>query len=192
MKLTDFTSDSNMRYVKEFYDRKYEKGGFKRHYFLDRLFILSIISKYKIRQNVWILDVGCGTGWYTYLLARSNLKAKVVGVDLSRTALLEAKRAWKGQNIHWIVGDANNLPINNKFAAVLCSGLSLFNVPDLKACSPLIKNLSNYLKPDGLFIFIESSNLSGIPTTVANHSLKQVFSFFFESKIFKGCRDICC
>lgn len=162
--------------VKEFYDQKYLKGKFKRHRYLDYLFVRSLASKFKIRRSAWILDVWCGTGWYTYLLSR--LSIKVVGVDLSRTAILRARQTWKMSNAHWIVCDAFNLPLKKQFDVIFCSGLSLFNVSDLRTCAPFAEKLLGHLKSGGLFIYVESSNLSGVYTTVANHSLQQVYDFF--------------
>ena len=31
-----------------------------------------------------ILDIGCGNGWFTNLLAQSNLDSKVIGIDINK------------------------------------------------------------------------------------------------------------
>jgi SAM-dependent methyltransferase len=142
-----------------------------------------LTSRYKIRENAWVLDIGCGTGYYTYLLARLNLR--VMGVDLSRIAILKAKQTWRDHYIDWIICDACNMPIKEKFDVIFCSGFSLFNVPDLTTCTSLAEKLLEHLKPGGLFIYVESSNLSEAPTTVANHSLQQVYNFFLSLKSLK-------
>lgn len=163
---------------KEFYNLKYQAKPFKRHLILDRMFVRAIVSKYRISFESSAIDVGCGTGWYSHLLAEHS--QRVVGVDISRSAILRAKGEWKEKQIDWVIGDARNLSFNDAFDVVFCSGLSLFNVPDLKASTGVARNLLNCLKSEGVFIFIESSNLSRKKTTVVNHSLRQVSDFLTD------------
>jgi len=175
-KVLQSLSAGSGRRSEEFYDQKHKNELLKRHQILDERFVHTLLSKYEVPFECLVLDVGCGTGWYSHLLAKHS--RRVVGVDISRTAILRAKREWKEKRIDWVVGDARHLSFDSIFDVVFCSGLSLFNIPDLKTSIWVAGTLFNHLKTGGLFIFVESSNLSERETTVANHSLRQVSDFF--------------
>ncbi|NPE27390.1 class I SAM-dependent methyltransferase [Methanococcoides sp. SA1] len=51
---------------------------------------LTVLDRYNFDT---ILDIGCGKGAFTHLLKKQN--NKVVGIDLSETALLKAKTKYK-------------------------------------------------------------------------------------------------
>ncbi|WP_172632619.1 class I SAM-dependent methyltransferase [Methanotorris igneus] len=78
--------------------------------------VLSEIFKRKMK----ILDVGCGTGFLSLILA--ELGHEVVGIDLSEGMLNKAREKAKnlGLDIEFMVGDAENLPFeDNTFDAVV-------------------------------------------------------------------------
>jgi len=65
-----------------------------------------------------VLDIGCGTGLlFSYVVAEAQT---VVGVDISRLLLLQAKeRARDFRNVHLVQADADHLPFkNNNFNVV--------------------------------------------------------------------------
>jgi ubiquinone/menaquinone biosynthesis C-methylase UbiE len=60
-----------------------------------------------------VLDVGCGDGVLSYLLAKKG--AVVTGIDTSEEAIKFAKEKCKNlRNINFIVGSAYNLPFEDK------------------------------------------------------------------------------
>jgi ubiquinone/menaquinone biosynthesis C-methylase UbiE len=81
-----------------------------------------------ITRHSNVLDVGCGTG----LLFRS-IKVEtgsVVGVDISRLSLLQAKkRARILQNCHLIQADADSLPFRNGCFNIVFAFTVLQNMP---------------------------------------------------------------
>ena len=75
-----------------------------------------------------VLDVGCGTGmFFNYVSEMADL---VVGVDVSRQLLLQAKkRANQHSNVYVVQADADHLPMKNDcFDAVFAFTL-LQNIP---------------------------------------------------------------
>ncbi len=64
------------------------------------------------RQNAnprSILDLGCGTGWFTRKLEALFPQASVVGVDLS-PGMIEKARSASPNGIQWLTADAESLP----------------------------------------------------------------------------------
>ena len=67
-------------------------------------------------EEVKILDIGCGEGYYTNRLKekldKSNIKNQIVGIDISKEAIVSAAKSYK--NIEWIVASASSLPIEDE------------------------------------------------------------------------------
>lgn len=109
------------------------------------------------KQNVRILDAGCGTGVGTEYLVHLNPQAQVVGIDLSAGALEVAQERCRRSGAdrvefhHLSLYDAKQLP--GEFDLINCVGV-LHHLPD-----PIrgIQALSQKLAPGGLLhIFVYS------------------------------------
>jgi ubiquinone/menaquinone biosynthesis C-methylase UbiE len=73
-------------------------------------------------QEGQVLDVGCGTGWFTRQLA-ARLPGKVVGLDLDPAMLAYARS--RGGGIPYLEGDALSLPFPNASMDAVVSVTSL-------------------------------------------------------------------
>lgn len=87
-----------------------------------------------------VVDVGCGEGYYARVLAESATHPAVVGVDLSRDAILAAAR--QAPTLHWFVADLTRLPFADHSADVL---LDVLTPADYR-------EFARVLKPDGLLL----------------------------------------
>lgn len=69
----------------------------------------------KNRENIKLLDFGCGTGAVSWYLSREGFKT--YGFDGSENAIKKAKVRMREENVcaDLIVADAGNLPYNNEF-----------------------------------------------------------------------------
>ncbi|MBE9227187.1 class I SAM-dependent methyltransferase [Phormidium sp. LEGE 05292] len=107
------------------------------------------------KQDIRILDAGCGTGVGTEYLVHLNPEAEVTAIDLSAGALAVAKErcqrsgANRVQFHHLSLYDAGQLP--GEFDLINCVGV-LHHLPDPKRG---IQSLAAKLAPGGLFhIFV--------------------------------------
>lgn len=68
------------------------------------------------KKQLNILDIGCGEGYYTNRLKKKldelNIKSNIVGIDISKEAIISAAKSYK--DMEWIVASASSLPIENE------------------------------------------------------------------------------
>ena len=75
------------------------------------------------------VDVACGTGNYTTLLASRG--GRWIGIDCSSQMLLAARD--KTTTVTWCLGDASQLPLRTGMAAGAVCGQAIHHFPDLHA-----------------------------------------------------------
>ena len=70
-------------------------------------------------RNLCCLDVGCGSGYGTYYLAKNGV-GTIIGVDISFNGIKFAKKKYKAENLEFIQTDALGLGfVGNSFDAVV-------------------------------------------------------------------------
>jgi len=76
------------------------------------------------RAGSRILDLGCGTGWYTRKLAARYPGGELTGVDLS-PGMIHRARAYAGAEVSWLQADAESLPLAAKSFDIIFSNLMI-------------------------------------------------------------------
>ena len=114
--------------------------------------ITGILKRYGI-ENELVLDLGCGTGTLTELLAKEGYD--MIGVDYSEEMLGRAmeKREQSGLSILYLLQDMREFELYGTVKAVVsvCDSLNyLLEEDDIIETFRLV---NNYLDPKGLFIF---------------------------------------
>src|SRR6266550_6953234 len=120
---------------------------------------LTSISKHPSNNQLTIVDMACGTGAVTRLIAEEfasqELQARIIGIDPSTEAL---RRAQKGMEelqargiemkANFIQGETSDLPkfVQNADAVFFCNAIHL--LPDKL---PAFKLISSILDPNGIF-----------------------------------------
>jgi len=99
------------------------------------------------RNDLNVIDLGCGTGFFTDVL--SGRYQQVIGLDISTNMLSFAKSS-RNKSIHWIEADAYKLPFADKSIDLVYSNLMIQWCEHLDI---VIKEILRVLKPGGLFIF---------------------------------------
>lgn len=92
-----------------------------------------------------ILDLGCGTGWFTRKLAHLYPSAAVTGVDLS-PGMISRAREQSDQEIDWLVADAEALPLPDHSYDLVFSNLMIQWCADP---GPVLAECRRVLKPGG-------------------------------------------
>ena len=136
-------------------------GGFAAVYdaFMDNVpygewaeYLIGLLADYGVTDGL-VLELGCGTGSLTELLARHGFD--MIGVDVSEEMLQAAmeKRAASGLDILYLLQDMREFELYGTVAAVvsICDSMNyLTGDGDLAA---VFKLVNNYLDPGGVFIF---------------------------------------
>lgn len=104
-----------------------------------------------------ILDLGCGPGVSTFALAHDLPESHLVGLDIARRMLNEARRRQRtagpsAERIRWLLADSARLPLATG-SVDACTGHSfLYLVADRRAT---LREIRRVLKPGGRLVLME-------------------------------------
>lgn len=140
----------------------------------------------ELERDGWIrgrvLDPGCGAGEHTILLTR--LGYDVLGVDLSPSAVAEARRnaAEKGvPEARFDVGDSLHLSDIGMFDTVVDSALFHIFGTDPEARAQYVQNLHAIVKPGGLVHVLALSDAEpGFGPRIGAEVIRESFSTGWE------------
>lgn len=115
-------------------------------------YVTGLLRKYGITDGL-VLDLGCGTGSLTELLAAKGYD--MIGVDYSEDMLeiAQEKRAESGHDILYLLQDMREFELYGTVRAVvgICDSLNyMMSEDELRQVFLLV---NNYLDPGGIFIF---------------------------------------
>lgn len=94
-----------------------------------------------------ILDVASGEGYGSYIL--SKYATSVVGVDISQDAVKHASDKYKNNNLSYVLGSADALPLNANEFDVVVSFETIEHLIDHQA---MLSEIKRVLKPGGILI----------------------------------------
>lgn len=104
-----------------------------RKYEYDYAFLPFLYKWLNLKPGMTVVDVGCGSGYFTRILAR-RLKGegKVVGIDPDKTLISEAEKIAKKEgfsNIEFKIGSIYNIPLSDEYADLVVCHIVLCNIP---------------------------------------------------------------
>lgn len=106
--------------------------------------------------NKDLLDIGCGTGKYTQLLA--PYATHITGIDASDNQIQIARRKTKGcKNVTCAVDDASEIRLGKEHFDIIIWCRFLSTVTSKRKQILIIKNLTTALKPWGKIVLIENA-----------------------------------
>lgn len=115
-------------------------------------YLYGILKEYGIRDGL-VLELGCGTGSMTELLAEKGYD--MIGVDNSEDMLELAleKRVKSGHDILYLLQDMQGFELYGTVRAVVSVCDSINYVTDEEELEEVFRLVNNYLDPQGIFIF---------------------------------------
>lgn len=118
------------------------------------------------RGSLW-LDIGCGAGTYTRMLAGQG--ARVIGIDYSLPSLAKAKARSAGLDIQWFAADVNRLPMKpGEVDGVLCFGV----LQAISATEPALSAIAATLRPGG-WLWVDILNAECIANILEQRRLSR-------------------
>lgn len=115
-------------------------------------YLIGLLKEYGIHEGI-VLDLGCGTGSMTELLASSGYD--MIGVDNAEEMLEIAmeKRGVSGHDILYLLQDMREFELYGTVKAVysICDSLNYITEPE--DLTEVFRLVNNYLDPKGIFVF---------------------------------------
>ncbi len=143
------------------YDKFYGSRDFQHDPTRSRSFLRTLLDKHPPASDGCVLDLGCGTGFHSRMLA--GLGRRVVGVDLSKVAVAKAMHEDRTRRGGYAVADCSHLPFQEgSLGAVLCLALTPFsNADSLEETRGAVADVLRSLDDGGVLYFLWPSDLSG-------------------------------
>ena len=109
------TSTAHSHFCKRVYG-----ADFSQHGLVNQTELAVLQQQLKQKMPKEVLDIGCGNGKITEHLANHSPDAHFTGIDISDKAIYSAnKRLQENTNLHFEVGNMNQLQLSKKYDAIL-------------------------------------------------------------------------
>ena len=115
-------------------------------------YLAELLQEYDIEEGL-VLDLGCGTGSLTEILAAKGYD--MIGADGSAEMLEIAmeKKAQSGHDILYLLQDMREFELYGTVRAVVSVCDCVNYITDEKELEQVFRLVNNYLDPEGIFIF---------------------------------------
>ena len=115
-------------------------------------YLIGLLKEYGVNDGL-VLDLGCGTGNMTELLAKSAYD--MIGVDNAEEMLEIAmeKRVASGHDILYLLQDMREFELYGTVRAVVSICDSVNYITEPVELTEVFRLVNNYLDPEGVFIF---------------------------------------
>ncbi|MBI2642803.1 MAG: class I SAM-dependent methyltransferase [Nitrosarchaeum sp.] len=116
-----------------------------------------------------VLDLACGTGILTKLIADKIPQSTIIGLDITKNYIEKAKEKLKSyKNISFVNQDAEKLNLGRKFDCITASYLPKYCISDV-----LVKNCIEHLNIGGKIILHDF-------TYPKNKLVRKLWNFYFD------------
>jgi SAM-dependent methyltransferase len=109
-----------------------------------------------------LLDVGCGSGWATRLMAEKARDGWIVGIDIADEMIRLARESSRSfANVEFQVASAERLPFDDAEFTHAFSMESLYYYADIPGA---LREIKRVLKPGGLFVTVVDLYQENLPS----------------------------
>ena len=162
------------RWVYKFMHKIYEDEHLNRYHYA---------IKYSADKNV--LDLACGSGYGSYMLATEGKGKSVIGVDLDKDAIRYGSYRYPNENLQRFVGDATEFTHSHQFDLIV----SFETIEHIPEYTKFISNLHENLTNDGLLLI--STPITKITNTKPNNPFHVIeWNFFDFHQLFQNKFEI--
>lgn len=122
---------------------------------------LPVLYKFlELKNGIKVLDVGCGTGYFTRMIA-SQINGEVVGIDINEQLLKYADEVTKREhlNVKYLKENIYELRLKDNYFDLVTCHLVLSNLSEPKIA---LKEMKRVTKRGGNIVAIEPCNSSAI------------------------------
>lgn len=138
-------------------DRGFARVNLVRHQ------VAHIYAMSKIRRAQRVLDVGCGTGYGSAMVA--SLAGEVVGIDISEEAVAWARSRLRLDNVEFLVMSATELDFPDRSFNAACSIQVIEHIEDVELH---LSEVVRVLRPGGRFVVATPNRLTYSPSGLHN------------------------
>jgi ubiquinone/menaquinone biosynthesis C-methylase UbiE len=133
-------------------------------------------------NNKVVLDIASGEGYGSYILSKNA--SKVIGVDIDKEAVIEARKKYLNDNLNFTVGSADNIPLDSNSIDVV---VSFETIEHHDKHDEMLIEIKRVLKPDGILIMSspDKKNYSDIPNFKNKFHVKELYFEEFEEIVKK-------
>lgn len=122
------------------------------------------------------LDLACGTGDITYLLADKYPMGSIVGLDITEPMLALARARSSSPNVQFLQQDMNSLNFDSASADIVSGSYALRNAPDLETT---LAEIHKVLKMEGVAVFLDFSKPVGRFAQIAEYWTLKIWTGFW-------------
>ena len=119
-----------------------------------------------------VLDVGCGTGFFTDFYLRHG--ATVTGLDITTASVDRLQQQFP--QCHFILGDVSDTPLEGSFDLINAFDV-LYHITDPQRWTQAVRNLAAAVAPGGAFVFTDVFNAGAAE---ASHNVARPLSGYLE------------
>jgi ubiquinone/menaquinone biosynthesis C-methylase UbiE len=152
----------------------------RKNEFIDVLHKTALSNYLSLSGKEQVLDFGVGTGRFTSWLSDKVLS--IVGIDVTKEMLYEAKKANLGVNVEVLLCNGTNTPFKDESFDIILSVWVLQHFPD-EDFRNAVKHLIRQLKKGGKIFLIEQ-----VSKKTSDYYLRRLPEDYVKK--FKGCRCI--
>ncbi len=145
---------------------------------IEHLHRYAVAQKYV--KDKTILDIASGEGYGSMLLALHAKKVK--GVDVSTEAVNHAKKKYQRENLEFMIGSADHIPIEDGTIDVV---VSFETIEHHDKHVEMMKEIKRVLKKDGILIISspDKKNYTEVMGFKIDYHIKELYQEEFESLI---------
>lgn len=161
-------------------------------FFLHRQILTDHINRYKFAtkyiKNKSVLDIACGCGYGTSILANAGA-TKLIGIDNSTHSISYANKRYPHKKIKYLLADAQTIPLKNNSIDTLISFETIEHIRDYKL---FLKEIKRVLKKNATVVIstpneqlkLGDSNKFHFKEFGAEEYKKTIDNYFSDTKYF--------